>query len=52
MLGFDWGFTIEGGTVELDSPRQLEASAWDDHSTALGEQYPAWRFPPGFTDLT
>ncbi|MEO5634554.1 hypothetical protein [Gaiella sp.] len=52
VLGFDWGFTIEGGTIELDSPRQLEASAWDDHSTALAALYPAWRFPPGFTDLT
>jgi hypothetical protein len=51
MLGFAWGFRIEGAEVVMEPPRPLEASAWDEHLPSLSEGFPDWRFPSGFRQI-
>jgi len=51
MLGFGWGFRIEGTEVVLEPPWPLEAAAWNEHLPSLSERFPAWRFPSGFRQI-
>ena len=51
MLGFGWGFRIEGADVVLEPPWPLEAAAWNEHLPSLSERFPAWRFPSGFRQI-
>ena len=48
LLGFSWGFRIEGGEVFHEPPQELEESAWDEHLGELRVDFPSWRFRPGF----
>jgi hypothetical protein len=35
ILGFSWGFSIDGGDIALKLPVQLESSEWDSHISLL-----------------
>jgi hypothetical protein len=48
LVGFEWGFRIEGADVVLEPPSPLDASAWNEHLPTLCEKFPDWRFPSGF----
>jgi len=51
LLGFEWGFAIEGGEIMLDPPRRLTAAGWDELLTVLRSEHEGWGFPPGFSEL-
>lgn len=48
LLGFSWGFRIEGGEILLEPPQQLNEAAWDEHVSDLRIGFSGWHFPPGF----
>jgi hypothetical protein len=48
--GFQWGFDVHDGQVQLGGLRLLAAPAWDDHLSVLRRRYPGWRFDHGFHD--
>jgi hypothetical protein len=52
VLGFEWGFAIEGGEITLDPPQRLSAAAWDEILPVLRDGHKGWGFPPGFSELT
>jgi len=51
MLGFSWGFRVQDEEIALEPPRELPASAWNEHRSVLRDRYPGWRFPRDFADL-
>ena len=42
---------VKDEEITLEPPEQLVGSAWNERIAALGRDFPAWRFPPGFADM-
>jgi len=47
VLGFEWGFAIEGGEIILRPPRRLRASAWDEILPVLRAEHEGVGLPAG-----
>jgi hypothetical protein len=52
VLGFEWGFVIDGGEITLEPPRRLGPHAWDEVLPVLRAEHEGWGFPAGFPDLS
>lgn len=48
VLGFEWGFRIEAGGIEIAQLAPLEPEAWDGHREYLARAHPGWTFLAGF----
>jgi hypothetical protein len=48
VLGFSWGFAVNGGAITPRGPQSLDPHDWDDHRAVLTLEHPGWSFVPGF----
>ena len=44
VAGFQWGFRMHDGQVDVVAPNNLALSAWNSHLSVLETAYPGWRF--------
>lgn len=44
VIGFRWGFTMGGGSVDLVAPAPLSQADWAAQLELLATSYPAWSF--------
>lgn len=50
VLGFKWGFEKRGTEIDSFGPEPLSPEDWDEHLPYLRQEFPAWKFLPGFFD--
>lgn len=44
ILGFSWGFVVDGGHVAILQPELLRPADWSGHLEVLSVAYPTWTF--------
>jgi hypothetical protein len=44
VVGFQWGFWMHDGQIDIVAPTSLELATWNSHLRVLEAAYPGWRF--------
>lgn len=44
VFGFEWGFTMRNGAINIKEVKELAASDWNEHIDYLTCQFPGWTF--------
>lgn len=44
VVGFQWGFWMHDGQIDIVAPNCLELPTWNSHLSVLEAAYPGWRF--------
>jgi hypothetical protein len=44
VVGFQWGFWMHDGQIDIVAPTSLELPTWNSHLRVLEAAYPGWRF--------
>lgn len=47
VLGFEWGFWIDGGDVSIKALREVKLEEWDEHLALLRGRFEGWTFRDG-----